>query len=99
MKLYIITILFSFIIQINNIKSLTPIKLEPFQKYKIEHKKQILFQFDNIILKPDILTDIVIYYKREKDKDYNDNFTCYIVKNINDIYNETKNSTIKQIIY
>ena len=96
MKILPFTIL--FILKFNLIELLTPIIIEPFQKYNIKHKKQILFQYYNLIKNPDILTDIVIYYKREKD--YNqDKLTFFIVKNIKDIYSNTTDSKIKQRLY
>ena len=95
MKLFFFSIL---ILKLNFIELLTPIIIEPFQKYQIKQKKEILFQYENIIKNPDILTDIIIYYKREKDS-IQDDLTFFIVKNINDIYINTTDSKIKQKLY
>ena len=95
MKLFFFSIL---ILKLNFIELLTPIIIEPFQKYQIKQKKEILFQYENIIKNPDILTDIIIYYKREKDS-IQDDLTFFIVKNINDIYINTTDSKIKQNLY
>ena len=87
-----------FILLFNFIELFTPIIIEPFQKYIIKNKKQILFQYENIIKNPEILTDIIIYYKREKDN-VQDDLTFFIVKNIKDIYVNTNDSRIKQRLY